>query len=170
MLLVITVLGLIAVLMREYSDVSRFTDAKERTLDGIQFALAEIAHEVGSSVRLSAPTGTSGPTLSFRRFDPAVERFNLPEVNPDPDIPLEWNPRNLTTETMFVTYRRELNGELVRTLVRASGATSQQVMAPQVASFNVTKLDADYLQLSLGFQEQLRLRTFTMQAKIWPKP
>lgn len=179
MLLVMTTLGLIALLMREYSDVSRFTDAKEKTLDGVQFALAEMAHEVGAAVRMVAPSsgaavGANTATLEFRRFDPAVERFNLPAEPPEDPmtgevLPLEWNPRNLA-ETMLVVYRRDANGELFREVTRASSTFSRQTMCPQVASLSVTKLDGGYLKLTLGFQENLRLRNFTMQTRVWSRP
>ena len=78
MLLVLSILGMVAVLMREYTQVSRYSDAKNQTLDGVQFALAEMSHEVESAVVLIAPSGSvSYDVLDFKRMDPAIERYWL---------------------------------------------------------------------------------------------
>lgn len=176
MLLVLTILGMVAVMMREYSNVARFADAKDQTLDGVQFALSEMANEVGSAVSLVAPAAAVGSTsmhLEFHRMDPSIERYWLdPEADPeyDPDgnpLPVVWDFRN-PAESMRVTYRREPSGDLVRELDRG-GTISSQIMARSVSALQLRKLEQDYLELEMSFQEQKRFQTFVAHARIWSR-
>lgn len=181
MLLVLSILGMVAVLMREYASVSRHTDARDKTFDGIQFALTEMAHEVSSAINLVQPASTAGSnssTLVFRRIDPSLERFPLiPEDIPDEDeeVPEEfsdetWDPRT-PAETMLVTYRRELDGRIVRQVVHASGAaTTNQTVADSTTGLTVTKQAGEYLLISLSFQQEMRVCQYQMQARVWSKP
>ena len=179
MLLVLTILGMVAVLMREYARVSRHSDARDKTFDGVQFALTEMAHEVSSAIDLVQPAGGAGSsssTLVFRRIDPSIERFPLiPEDFPDEDeaAPEEfseetWDPR-VPAETMLVTYKRELDGRILREVVREAGTTTQPV-AESTTGLTVEKQAGEYLLISLSFQQELTVRKYQMQTRVWSKP
>lgn len=179
LLLVFGILGMVAVIMREYSQVARFVDAKARTFDGIQFALSEMSHEVSSAVALIAPSkaagvGTTSATLEFRRMDPAVDRywlnpnnFEAEEGDPDGGEPAVWDFRN-PNEMMRVAYHRELNGELIRTVNRQNGV-SRQKMCDSLTGMLITKQAEDYLQIRVSFQEEKRVRGFVVQTRVWPR-
>ncbi len=172
MLLVFTILGMVALLMREYSEVARFVDAKSRTFDGVQFALAEMSHEVASAVRMNAPRqgdpeGTTSATLEFRRIDPAIERYSLkPDDAGDEGEPVIWNFRK-DDEMMRVLYQRNLDGTVTRTVTR-SGNVSTQKMCDSVTGMMVLKRAQDYLEIQLSFEEEKRVRTFVSQTRVWP--
>jgi type II secretory pathway pseudopilin PulG len=182
MLLVLTLLGMVSTLMREYSDAARFAAAKDNTFDGIQFALNEMANEVGSAVRFLTPSELAGPmttstVLTFQRIDPALQRF--PEettLTDDPsnyDVdgdPLPWITRQ-PAEWMTIDYRKSGAG-LVRTATPAGGAAQSQVMVANMNSLLITVLptasSSRYLQIDMAFQEEKgRLRTFQVTARRW---
>jgi type II secretory pathway component PulJ len=161
MLLVLSVLGLVATLMREYTRVARHSEARDQTLDGVAFALAEMGHEASGANVLQTPQAGLANELKFLRPDPRVNRYGL--LGPDPANPV-WEP-NASNQIMLVRYTHE-NGALVRE-VRRDSQTSRQTLAENVNALVVNKLDDDYLELSMSFQENRRVRSFSMKTKLW---
>lgn len=180
MLLVMTLLGMTATLMREYSDASRFMAAKDNTFDGVQFALNEMVNEAGSAVRMDVPSETSpvnevNTTLRFRRINPDLQRF----PDDDDDVlydaegePVMWNTRDTTT-WMRVSYDL-VDGGLVRTVTPAGGAARSEVMVPKISYLGVTTLPIvnyeKFYRITLSFKEEKgRLRSFELVARRWVK-
>lgn len=178
MMLVLTILGLVSTLMREYSNVARYTAARDNTLDGVQFGLTEMGHELGTAQVMLAPPEDSDPgvtstTLSFRRIDPSKRRFPLnSELTYDEDgEPLMWNTRN-TANWMRVTFAKDAAGALTRTTVTTTpAATVVQTMVPKIDSLLVTVVSKEYYQIQLSFREDTgRFRQYTVQTRRWVKP
>ena len=174
MLLVLTLLGLVSSLMRDFSDVARHSAARDNTMDGVQFALTEMGHELGSAQRVDLPwqndpPNTTSTVLTFRRIDPSLERFpDDYELTYDSDgEPLMWNTRD-PSKWMTVDYRENASGALIRTATPAVGAANTQTMVSKVDSMLVTIVADNFYNLTLSFKEEKgRLRSFTMQARQW---
>lgn len=161
--LVFTILGLISTLMREYSSVARHSDARDNTFDGVQYALAEMSHELGSAVQVTA----EGSSLGFYRLDPSIVRFPLTNQG-TPVTDFDWLPRD-PQQLMLVQYQREPSvGSLVRKTTGPSGNT-RQTMVEKISGINVEKVKSspDLYLIALSFQEDKRLRSYSTQARLW---
>lgn len=173
MLLVMTLLGMISTLMREYSDVARHSAARDNTFDGVQFALTEMGHELGSAQRMLLPPESSpaanSTVLRFQRIDPTLQRFpDDAALSYDEDgEPEMWNTRD-PDKWMTVEYRENDAGALVRTVTRPNGDTENQTMVDKIDSLLVTGDPAGFYTISLSFKEEKgRLRVFTTRARRW---
>lgn len=166
--LVFLVLGVISVLLREYSALSRQATSRDNTLDAVQFALREMRNEVGGAVRIlnpefskSPPPGTTqelGDSLSFMKFRSSDRSVRFP---PFDELPADYDPWAQKFQTP-VHYRQEGT-----TLTRKAGNTPAQTMITEINVFDVKQVGQSYLQLTLSFQEERRHRHYSLDAKLW---
>ncbi|MCA9791562.1 MAG: hypothetical protein KC910_07190 [Candidatus Eremiobacteraeota bacterium] len=159
MVLVFMVLGMVGVLVREYSEATRLAASKEQTLNGVQLGLEQMRSEVGSALALLTPTGGSSNMLSFQRLDPAANR--LP---PSPAGFTSWDPRP-AGQIVTVTYQVGPQG-LTR-LVAGSGWSAQSQVSEGIRGLETTFLAKDRVGLKVSFQEEHLLRDFSTEARLW---
>lgn len=166
------VLGLLAVLMREYTGVNRLTSSKQATLDGVQFALREMRNELSCALHVEKP-GTGGPSttnvLEFRRLNPQIGTDRLPDPNSFPPYPLSWSHAD-PTHLLDVTYEINSEKQLVRSVTAGLPARSDQVVAEEIASLTVTRTSKRRYDITVGFQELNRLKTYSLICKRWVSP
>ena len=168
--LVFLVLGLMSVLMREYSDMSRHATARDNTMDAVQYALRQIRNELGGAVHIltpgfqaDLPPGGSvnlGDSIAFSKFRSADREARFPPFHALPAHYDAWSEDYLTTVSC-----QQTGAALTRT---ASGTPAQTVV-PEINSFNITQVSPTYLQITLSFQEVRRHRHFSLDAKLWVK-
>ena len=168
--LVFLVLGLMSVLMREYSDMSRHATARDNTMDAVQYALRQIRNELGGAVHIltpgfqaDLPPGGSvnlGDSIAFSKFRSADREARFPPFHALPADYDPWSEEYLST----VSYQ-----QFEKSLTRTAGSSPPQTVVPEINSFNVTQMGPRYLQLTLSFQEVRRHRHYSLDAKLWVK-
>ncbi|MCA9779882.1 MAG: hypothetical protein KC800_24305 [Candidatus Eremiobacteraeota bacterium] len=168
--LVFLVLGLMSVLMREYSDMTRHAAARDNTMDAVQYALRQMRNEVGGAAKILNPafqpamppggTANLGDNLSFLKFRSADRDARFPPFNALPADYDPWSEEYLSA----VSYQ-----QFEKSLTRTAGSSPPQTVVPEINSFNVTQVGPRYLQLTLSFQEVRRHRHYSLDAKLWVK-
>lgn len=164
--LVLALLGMISTLMREYTAVSRHMAARDNTFDGVQYALTEMAQELGSAVGFVTPFSSPATTLRFYRLNTSLERFPAIDTLPlnDDGQPL-WDPRDNTHLWDIHYFKEPSTGALIREVTPSSDA--RQVMVAKIDSLLVTKVSEGYYQLQLSFLEDKRLRSSSRIGRVW---
>lgn len=168
--LVFLVLGLLAVLMREYTGVNRLTSSKQATLDGVQFALREMRNELSCALDVTEPlnTGDTAFRLEFTRLNPNLGYARLPDPNTFPPYPPSWSEAD-PTHLLDVTYEIDGDKRLVRT-VAGLPSPSRQVVAQEIESLTISRLTKRRYDITVSFQELNRLKSYSLICKRWVSP
>ncbi|MGE0490979.1 MAG: hypothetical protein AB7S38_17360 [Vulcanimicrobiota bacterium] len=159
MVLVFMVLGMVGVLVREYSEATRLAASKEQTLNGVQTGLEQMRSELGSAIRLITPSAGTSNVLGFERLDPAAIR--LP---PSPAGFTSWDPRP-AGQLVTVTY--QVGGQGLMRTVSGPGWTAQSQVSEGIRGLETTFLAKDRVGLKVSFQEKHLLREFSTEARLW---
>lgn len=158
--LFLIVLVVFASLAREYSRVSRFSNAKQQAMLAASIGLEGASRELRGAVALLQPatTGSNTTTLSFRIVNPNLTTRLTPAVNP-PRVPV----LNLNAAANLLTVEYLCDGEaLLRRVFDAGGALlSTQVTAHGVRGFSAQWNGDQTSTLALTVQEESRLRTLS---------
>lgn len=181
--LVLTLLGMISTLMREYTAVSRHTAARDNTFDGVGYALTEMTQELGSSIKFVSPASADSSTsLEFYRINPNLKRFpDRDDASDDDeddftDYDTFWDPHAPQYLWNVRYYKEATSGALIREVVSSKvdpgpdPGTGRQVMVAKIDGLKVTKMNPEYYKVELSFVEDKRLRTYSRIGRAWCKP
>lgn len=158
--LFLIVLVVFSSLAREYSRVTRFSNAKQQSMLAASVGLEGASRELRGAVAMLQPstTGSNTTTLSFRIVNPNLTTRLTPAVTP-PRVPV----LNLNAPPNLLTVEYSCNGEsLLRRVLDAGGVLlSTQVAAHGVRGFSAQWNSNRTSTLALTVQEETRLRTLT---------
>lgn len=144
-LLTLVVLGILAGLLKTYSQAVRSQASKARWLQAAQLALERMRCELREATQVDAPI--SGQ-LSFVKPDPAQPRYS--------PVPPAWNPLASSRQCRVRYY---LSGErLNREVTLADASRSDHSLLDGVLVFQVTVHPQQLYELMLEVRDQQRSR------------
>jgi hypothetical protein len=150
MALLLVVTGLMAGLVREYSEIMRFAGGKSHSLEVAQSALGRMASEVTEAATLDLP---ALGVLKLERLnpDPAVRLSRLP----DSGAPLGWQPF-APDHLVEVTYRCNV-GEI---LMRSVGDQEVEI-ADRITGLLFDRPPTGGLDITISTREERTVRTLS---------
>lgn len=155
MALVLLVTGLMAGLIREYSQILRFAGGKSQTLEIAQTALARMAGEVTEAARLNL---TEPERLRIARIDPARRAHRLPEGGSEAWGEAAWHP--FADEHLVHVVYQQGPGEVLQ---RSVEGVEQQI-ADNITGLEFSSESDGTVSLSLSTMEGGRvLRVLSTQ-------
>ncbi len=157
LLLVCLLMGVIGSLVKGYSDFSRFSGTRDRSI-AARAALNRIAQELRDALTVASPTGSATSTLRFDKVDPAISGTPARSTDRLPDplvLPGTYDP---LAPNWLVTITYRLNGTtLERNVLDSGGAADTQPLVENVNGFSAAKLANGNIELRLSVLEDTRV-------------
>ena len=151
MALLLVVTGLMAGLVRGYSETLRFAEGKAHTVDVAQEALGRMTAEVSEATWLD---DNLTDTLKLKRVNPAMRATRLPGAG-SADAPDPWQPF-AEDYLLTVTYECQAEEWLTRTV------DSQSLrLADNIAGLSVRRSGNRLVTLSISTREGRQLRSIS---------
>ena len=148
---VFTVFGFLAMMMQDYSRMSRHMNSRDRALTGLQNALMSLRADIEGASSVNVGTNT----LTVRRVDPG-KRGRLTPTSSD------WQVANVAF-TMEVSYSINSDQDLVRRYRPAGGVMQEFVVAQGVQGLTVRDVSGSnavaLIEVALSFLEDKQVRT-----------
>ena len=151
--MVLSVLGLIAGVARQYAQVDKATQFGERFRILMRSTLDDMLTEAQDSHQMLRPADASFDTeLIFDRLDSTTQaaRFPALPVPPDP-FPATWNPFPPSSRKRVRYYRQ--GDSLVREMSVPSAALDRNVVFEQASGFSARRLVDNVLEVSVSTEK-----------------